>query len=242
MLEIFSAGRILEHGTSNSWEFRRIYLGCWALTVCRPLVEETTTSTCWGNCVESVVCWSCHGRTCDRRMIMHIVITSWTRIFTHFLHFFHVWESLLSRVETIRRIFFLETDIFLIFDNCSRTIFLEGESKSWLGGIIKSLSRWCLILWCLLVVASVSHYAICVWITLKSPRGRTEDSTLMFLSLVLMVLNSLQEGTPPHFNIFVFHWNHLVEVNRLPFVLRLWSLVFKSHLTRTKRLQVVASA
>lgn len=237
MLEILSACWIFEHGGSNSWELSwvNLSLGTW-VAIWRPLVEESTSSS-WGNRVQSIVDWSCQRWTSYGGGVVHVIITSRARIFTHFLHFLHVREPLLGWVETIRRIFFLEADIFLIFDYLSRVTLLESKSKSRFSSI--KGSRRCLVLWYLLIiwtVVSAYHHASRVGAILKSSRGWAEDGTLMLISLILMMLNCLQECASPHLNILVLYWNHLIEIDCLSFILRLGSLVLESDLARAKGL------
>jgi len=239
VLEVFSTCRIFKHWCTNRGELRWVNLSSRArISIWGSLVEKGPT-TCRGNSVQGSIGWSGHRRSSNCRVIVHVIVTSWPRIFTHLLHFLHVRESLLGWVKAIWRIFFLEAEIFLILLNNSRISFLKSESKSWLGCIKTSWRS--LVLSSFLIVACISHHAIVVGV-LESSRCGTKYSALVLISLVFVVLDCLEESTSPHLNVLVFNWDHLVEVDRLPLVLWLGSLVLKPNGAWAERLQVVSSA
>ena len=229
MLEVFSTRGVLKHRHADRLSFVMVV---WRRFIRRPIGQKDSTRR--RNSIEMMLGHT--HRVPGNRLCMIELITARAWVFSHLLHLFDVREPLLGGVESEAWVLFLETEILRILSHSSRASFLECESKVWARGSIETVWARLVVLISILIAIGPAILVSC-WC--ESLGGWAEYSSLVLVRLSLVMLNSLKEGASPHFYILVFHWDHLVKIDGLPFrnVGRL--LILKSDLARSEWLEVV---
>ena len=279
MIKVLSIGRIHKLRSSNRGKF--VLMGRTELLVLRALLVYSVIgwalllkeSTGRRNSIKAIVhlghlqlCGV--GRAGDGACVVQVVGSrAW--IFTHFLHFFHIGESLRSGIETVIWIVFTQVVLELLVATdvhsfhhleARRVVLLESKPKGRLGltvemrtsiGLISDhvgagtrsnvISRLIEIHWRLIGI-KLSRLIVFWSCVLESLLGRWEDRILVRVGLLLVVLDRLEECTTLHHDVFILNGNHLIKIDGLSLVLGFRRLVIESGSARSERLKMVSSA
>ena len=267
MVEILSVSRILKHWSAycrkfilNAWTKLLFWARHFVYTLIRWtfLLKESTSR---GYSVKSMIHFrDGHLRGTGDGTLVVVLVRSRSRIFTHFLHLFHVGESLGSRVETVIWIVFAKVLLELLVTHIHplhhlqpwRVILLEGQTKGGFGLALQvaapvslvahdvpTLTRshiihsFIHIIYRRLISVKLRWFLILWTAILKSYLCWGEDGVLVCIGLLFVILDRLEECSSLHHDVFILDRNHLIKVYSLPLIWRLGRLVIESGGART---------